>query len=357
MLKDFYTLKKLLLECNATQQHPKPNLDALLQRIEKDLLVSEFKWQRLAKDKTITENLLQRSIEDLEEQRRLTEEKNTILEQQKREIEIKNLELRYQKQLVEDRSAKLRGNLEKLEQSYQELEQFSYIASHDLKSPLRTIANFAQLLKKRYSGQLDQQADEFINYIVSGANNMSTVISDLLEYSRVGFKEKDFAPTNLNTILELVQFNLADAIHRSEATIVVAELPTIMANKQGMMQVFQNLIGNAIKFRGDRSPVIEISSSQQDGKWSFAVRDNGVGMDEKHQEKAFMPFQRLNNSERPGTGMGLAICKKVIQLHHGTIRYASVPGTGTTFHFSVEDFSAGAAKAAPSEVLLTAAER
>ncbi len=354
MLKDLDTLKQMLQDCTGSAQ--KPELAELLGRIEKNYLINEFKLQRLTKDKAIMEKLLNASIEDLQQKQQTIEENNAVLKQQKREIEIKNLELSYQKQVVEAQASQLQTNFVKLEQSYNELEQFSYIASHDLKSPLRTIANFAQLLKKRYSGQLDQQADEFINFIVSGANNMSNVISDLLEYSRVGLKEKDFALTNLNTILELVQFNLSDAIHKSQATIVVQELPTIMANKQGMMQVFQNLIGNAIKFRSEQPPVIQISCTQEADQWLFSVSDNGVGMNEKHQEKAFMPFQRLNNNERPGTGMGLAICKKVINLHQGQIHYKSTPGEGTTFYFELEACTTAACEVEAPQGVLTVTE-
>ena len=337
MYKNFDQLKNLIATLPFNEEREK--VDQLLARIKKDIAANEFKLQRTLKDKSIAVNLLNASIEDLQNKQAIIEETNEVLSKQKREIEIKNLELSYQKQLVEDQSIKLKQNLQELERSYRELEQFSYIASHDLKSPLRTIANFAQLLQKRYLGKLDQQADEFINFIVAGANNMNAVINDLLEYSRVGIKEKDFAEADLNDLLDLVQFNLADAIQKEKVSIIATGLPTLLVNKQGITQLFQNLIGNAIKFRGTTDPEIQIDCKKENDKWLFSLADNGVGMDEGYQKKAFQPFQRLNNRDRPGTGMGLAICKKVVNLHQGDIWFRSKVGKGTTFFFTLHHFT------------------
>lgn len=307
-----------------------------LRQVEKAYIRAEFSMKRTLKDKAIIVNLLNKSIEDLQQQQEIVEQTNTQLFQQKAEIEIKNRELEKQKALIEDHSVKLKENIKELERSYSELEQFSYIASHDLKSPLRTIASYAQLLQRRYKGKLDPTADEFINFIVTGASHMNNIICDLLEYSKTGRRDDGFCPTNLNNTLEVVKFNLRNEIQENQAIVQHTPLPELIVHKSSMMQLFQNLVGNAIKFRKlEQAPVIDIRSQKEAQYWHFVVKDNGVGMDETYQKKAFLPFQRLNNRDRPGTGMGLAICKKIVKMHNGDIWYQSALGEGTTFHFTL----------------------
>ncbi len=289
----------------------------LTKRIDREQRVTAFKVERSVKDKTIVANVLNTTI----------------------------MELEAQKKLVEEQSKQLKSSLWELERSYNEVEQFSYIASHDLKSPLRTISNFAQLLQRRYYGKLDKEADEFINFIISGAQHMNTIICDLLEYSRVGNSSKGMDYVKMTDVLELAELNLREYIRENDARIVISDpLPDLKLNKSSMVQLFQNLIGNAIKFRGEEKPVIIIGCQKKENdNWEFRVKDNGVGMDEEYQAKAFLPFQRLNNQDRPGTGIGLAICKKAVKMHSGEIRYESTKGEGTTFVFTIPQFNDGAA--------------
>ncbi len=312
-------------------------LIAYVQTIERQRDEFEFKYLRTLKDRSITNQLLNSSIQDLEQKQKYIEETNNMLEQRKEEIEKKNKELARQKTLILEKSEHLKENLKALEHSYGELEQFSYIASHDLKSPLRTISNFAQLLEKRYADKLDEGAKEFIQFIVSGTRHMSNIINDLLEYSKVGRNEENFSFTDFNDLLDIVRFNLSEAIKESNAKIHAHELPTLKVNKLSVIQLFQNLIGNAIKFRREQvAPVVEIGCNKDsEEEVVFYIKDNGVGMDEGFMNKAFLPFQRINNREREGTGIGLAICKKVIDLHEGRLWYKRNPQHGTTFFFSI----------------------
>lgn len=303
---------------------------ALLKEIkgcEKELMRREFKINRTLTDKSIAVNLLKTSVEELEIRK-------TELSIQNQKIEEANKQLEIQNALVSKQAKESKEHLRQLELSYQELEQFSYIASHDLKSPLRNIASYAQLLSRRYRGQLDEQADEFIDFIVKGAKHMDEIIRDLLEYSKSA-RENDFVKTDLNNTLELVKFNLQQEIVENNARIDVQKMPVLKINKSAISQLFQNLIGNAIKFKGEQPPVISVSCESKNNLWLFKVADNGVGMDETFQEKAFLPFQRINNLDRPGTGMGLAICKKVVKMHKGDIWFESKRGEGTTFNFTL----------------------
>ena len=312
----------------------KSELHNYLSRFEKLSDRLDFQIKRTLEDKTIVINLLNKTIEDLRAHQAIIEKSNKELSFQKEEIQAKNLVLQSQKLLLEEQSKKLEENLHELEMSFIELEQFSFIASHDLKSPLRTIASYAGLLKRRYFGKLDTDADEFLNFIVKGASHMNEIIRDLLEYSRSG-KEKEFDKTNLNDTLELVKFNLRSEIIENEAIIEYPPLPELYVHKSGMLQLFQNLVGNAIKFRGEQPPHITIHHGQQQTYWHFTVSDNGLGLDETFQEKAFQPFQRINHLDRPGTGMGLAICRKIVKMHKGDIWYESSMGNGTTFKFTI----------------------
>lgn len=321
-------LQKMLESLTGISELERSNLLAEVKKIKKIEVRNEFKIERILRDKAIVVNILNSAIEDLEKKKMEVERSNKLLFEQAQE-------LKQQKQIIEEKSLELKDNLRKLELSYRELEQFSYIASHDLKSPLRTISSFAQLLKKRYYGKLDEQADEFVEFIVAGVYQMNEVIAALLDYSRVGDPEERFSFTDLNEVLEIVKQNLRKHIEENQVNIVAEELPVISVHKTGMVQLFQNLIDNSIKFRGGEPPVISISSHYLEDHWEFKVSDNGLGMDESYQKKLFLPFQRLTHHKKNGMGIGLAICKKIVKMHHGDIYYQSSHGKGTTFVFTI----------------------
>ncbi|MGE5379228.1 MAG: sensor histidine kinase, partial [Candidatus Aminicenantes bacterium] len=223
-----------------------------------------------------------------------------------------------------------------VEQSNSELEQFAYIASHDLQEPLRMIASYSQLLTRRYEGKLDSKADQYINYITEGVQRMQTLIMDLLHYSRTATSKEDLKPVDLNIVMTEVLTDLKVAVETSHADIRVSPLPALMANHTQIRQLFQNLIGNAIKFRGDEIPVIEVGALEEAERWLFSIKDNGIGIDQEYSEKVFMLFQRLNDREKyPGTGIGLAVCKKIVERHGGKIWIESEAGKGTTFFFTI----------------------
>lgn len=217
-----------------------------------------------------------------------------------------------------------------------ELQQFAYVASHDLQEPLRTITSFIQLLAKRYQGKLDRDADEFIGFITDGAKRMQTLINDLLTYSRVTTKTKPFCLLETKRIVECVLANLRQSISESGVQISVDELPDIIGDETQLLQIFQNLIGNAIKFRSSQDPTIRISGQELTDFWEFSIHDNGIGIEPQFHERIFEVFQRLHNREQyAGTGIGLAVCRKIVERHGGSIRVESTIGRGSTFVFSI----------------------
>ena len=223
-----------------------------------------------------------------------------------------------------------------LSRSNAELEQFAYVASHDLQEPLRMVASFTQLLAKRYQGRLDKDADEFIGFAVDGATRMQQLINDLLAYSRVDTRGKPPVATDLNEVLGHAEANLHEAIRESGAVVTHTPLPTVNGDQVQLVQLFQNLLANAIKFRGQEPPQIQISAQPQEAGWLLEVQDNGIGIAPEHQERIFAIFQRLHpRSEYPGTGIGLAICKKIVERHGGRIWLESVPGQGASFFFNI----------------------
>jgi PAS domain S-box-containing protein len=233
----------------------------------------------------------------------------------------------------------LETKADELARSNQELEQFAYVASHDLQEPLRMVSNYTQLLGKRYKDQLDADANEFIDFAVDGARRMQDLIRDLLEYARVGTRGKEFKPVPGEKVVGSAVQNLAGAIEEAQAEIVVETMPILTCDATQLAQVFQNLIGNAIKFRRPGAqPVIRVSTTRVDGGHLIAIKDNGIGIEPKYFERIFQMFQRLHGrGEYPGTGIGLALCKKIVERHGGRIKVESEPGQGTTFSFTLPD--------------------
>jgi signal transduction histidine kinase len=230
----------------------------------------------------------------------------------------------------------IRKALLDLQRSNQDLEQFAYVASHDLQEPLRMVASYTELLAQRYEGELDAKAQSYIHYAVDGATRMQGLINDLLTYSRVNTQGRPLEPTDLHVVLGEALRNLASAIRESRAIVTNDDLPSMRVDPVQLQQVFQNLIGNAIKFRGKASPHIHVSAREEGDEWLFSVKDNGIGIDAKHAEKLFVIFQRLHTREEyPGTGIGLAVCKRIVERHGGRIWFESEPGKGSTFYFTL----------------------
>ncbi len=238
---------------------------------------------------------------------------------------------------LEKANAVLARQAEELVRSNAELEQFAYVASHDLQEPLRMVSSFTQLLAETYQGKLGADADDYIGYVVEGAVRMQHLINDLLTYSRVGRTGYEMAPTDCTEVFNDARANLAKAIEEYGAAVTADPLPSVLAERFHLLQVFQNLIGNAIKFRkGDEPPRVHIQACRQGHEWLFSIRDNGIGIDPQYADRIFLVFQRLHSRKKyPGTGIGLAICKKVVERHGGRIWVESEQGRGSTFYFTL----------------------
>jgi two-component system, chemotaxis family, sensor kinase Cph1 len=231
----------------------------------------------------------------------------------------------------------LRALAADLERSNRELEQFAYVASHDLQEPLRMVASYTQLLARRYRGKLDDEADEFISFAVDGALRMQELINDLLTYSRVGSRALELTWVDMSQVVDQVVADLSLAIEEVEASVTHDRLPIVRGDALQMQQLFQNLIANGIKFhRPGVPPLVRVFAERADDQWIFSVNDNGIGIEPQYLERIFVLFQRLHSrAEYPGTGIGLAICKKIVERHGGTLAVHSEQGSGTTFAFTL----------------------
>jgi len=233
---------------------------------------------------------------------------------------------------------KLREYAMVLDQSNQDLQHFAYVASHDLQEPLRMVKSYMELLSRRYCGKLDAEADEFIGFAIDGATRMQNLIQGLLAYSRIGTQGKPMEPLELDHVLESALANLAIAVAECGAEIGAGPLPRVCADAGQLVQLLQNLIANALKFRGSESPRIRVEASRENGGWKISVADNGIGLDPKFQDRIFQMFQRLHGPAKyPGSGIGLALCKRIVERHGGRIWVESEPGAGATFHFTIPD--------------------
>jgi PAS domain S-box-containing protein len=230
-----------------------------------------------------------------------------------------------------------RHSEDELRRCREDLEQFAYVASHDLQEPLRMVASYTELLAQRYQGKLDDRADKYIHYAVDGAKRMQRLLADLLVYSRVASQGKPLAPVSAEAVVKGVIHALARAIRRANASVRVGPLPTVQADEAQLELLFQNLIGNALKFQGDMPPIVEISATPVGACWQFAVKDNGIGIDRQHMDRIFQMFQRLHErSKYEGSGAGLATAKRILERHGGRIWLESQPLVGSTFFFTLQ---------------------
>lgn len=229
-----------------------------------------------------------------------------------------------------------------LERSNAELEQFAYVASHDLQEPLRKVASFCQLLQRRYAGQLDEKADSYIEFAVDGATRMQDLINDLLQFSRVGRTTERFVDLDGDDVLDAALANLSTALHDAGATVERSPMPPMVGDRSLLVALFQNLVGNALKFRSPEPPVVRIDAAERDGVVEVTVSDNGIGIPPEYRDRVFVIFQRLHGrSEYEGTGIGLALCRKIVEFHGGRIEVVDRDGPGATFRFTLDPSRAG----------------
>jgi light-regulated signal transduction histidine kinase (bacteriophytochrome) len=264
---------------------------------------------------------------------------NELLLERTSELQQSNRQLASEVVERQRAEAVLAQRSQELARSNAELEQLAYVASHDLQEPLRMVASYMQLLEQQYTDRLDADAHEFIGFAVDGAKRMQALIEDLLAYSRVASRAKPLQPTDCAAVVQTVLRSLRMAIEESGAEIQCGALPVVMGDAAQLTQLFQNLIANAIKFRGNQSPQIQLHAEPEDAEgafWRFAVQDNGIGIAPEYFDRIFVMFQRLHNrSAHPGTGIGLAICKKIVERHGGRIWVEPAPQQGAVFQFTL----------------------
>ncbi|MEW6333824.1 MAG: ATP-binding protein [Thermodesulfobacteriota bacterium] len=254
----------------------------------------------------------------------------------------RNAALTFVRDITERRRAEqeLKRAVTDLERSNRDLEQFAYVASHDLQEPLRMVSSYTELLARHYEGRLDEKARKFIDYARDGAVRMQALINDLLMYSRIGTRGRPPEAVDTHALLGEAHRNLAAQIEENRAIITNDGLPTVRADASQLVQVFQNLISNAIKYQGEGAPHIHVAAREDGQEWVFSVRDNGIGIEKQYAERVFVIFQRLHTrQEYPGTGIGLALCKRIVERHGGRIWFASEPGSGTTFFFTIPKYT------------------
>lgn len=258
------------------------------------------------------------------------------LSEAKDQLELRVVERTRQ---LSEMNAVLQQRTKALEATNRELEQFAYVTSHDLQEPLRSIGGFTQILEKKYRNSLDENAREYMHYIVEGVSRMQALIKDILIFSRLGRQSNEFRPVDFNYIVDMTQLNLQYAIQEKKAHIMVTPLPeNLVADSTQIGYLFQNLLSNALKFTSDTVvPQIYISAREEEDSWLFSIKDNGIGIEKEYAHKIFLIFQRLHTKDKyPGTGIGLAICKKITEMHEGRIWFESEPGTGTCFYFTIK---------------------
>jgi signal transduction histidine kinase len=252
------------------------------------------------------------------------------------DLHKKTKELKIQSKNLKMLNSELEKRSSELSRINQELEKFAYVASHDMQEPLRTITSYIQLLENKLNPVLDEESKEFMGFVVNASLRMRSIIVDLLEYSRINKADKNFDRVDCSDVLRSVTDNLQKTIQDNKAKIDFNALPVLNANYNQMVQLFQNLIGNAIKFKGAEDPVVRISFKELEGHYLFTVEDNGIGIEQKYANKIFEVFQRLHTSDQyPGTGIGLAICMKIVEIHDGRIWMTSELGQGTRFYFTI----------------------
>ena len=257
-----------------------------------------------------------------------------VTERRRAEEQLRSLNATLEERVAE-RTAAAEQRAAELKRSNEELERFAYVASHDLQEPLRAVASYTQLLRQQLGDRLDADTELYLSHVLAGAARMRALINDLLDYSRVGRSALERQVVDSGAVLEGALADLAPAIAESGAKVTRGPLPEVSADPAQLGQLLRNLIANAIRFRGDDPPVVDVRAERVGDHWQFSVRDNGIGIDPRHHERIFVLFQRLHGRERPGTGIGLAICRKIIDRHGGRIWVESEPGKGATFFFTL----------------------
>jgi signal transduction histidine kinase len=243
---------------------------------------------------------------------------------------------------VAERTADAEERATALKRSNEELEGFAYVASHDLQEPLRAVSSYAQLIQRQLGGAVSPEVDLYVQHVIGGANRMRELIRDLLDFSRVGRQASELVPVPVDAVLDEVLSDLAPTINEAGAQVTRGPLPHVLGDSRQLAQLLSNLITNAIRFRGDHAPVIDMRADRDGEQWRFAVHDNGIGIEPRHHERIFVMFQRLHGRERPGTGIGLAICRKIVAGHGGRIWVESQVGQGSTFLFTLPAVPGGA---------------